>query len=142
MLPDGDNELEQNIREVYIEHWSAIRTHNYPIGSKIVELPDYITKNRAITGLAKDKYSKYEYQDNLCFFRALAIHQGVPKERNLQIANAVQHLLSLVTNEDPSTFEGVQLQDLPDMEVKFELNIMVFQLIEKEDGQVVAQIVQ
>ena len=28
------------------------------------------------------------------------------------------------------------------MEVKFELNIMVFQLIEKEDGQVVAQIVQ
>ena len=28
------------------------------------------------------------------------------------------------------------------MEVKFELNIIVFQLIKKEDGQVVAQIVQ
>ena len=58
------------------------------------------------------------------------------------MTNAVKHLLSLVTNEDPSTFEGVQLQDLPDMEVKFELNIMVFQLIEKADDQVVAQIVQ
>ena len=58
------------------------------------------------------------------------------------MTNAVRHLLSLVTTEDPGTFEGIQLQDLPDMEVKFELNIMVFQLIEKEDGQVVAQIVQ
>ena len=60
----------------------------------------------------------------------------------MQITHAVRHLLSLVTKEDPNTFESIQLQDLQDMEVKFELNIMVFQLIEKEDRQVVAQIVQ
>ena len=58
------------------------------------------------------------------------------------MTNAVRHLLPLVTKEDPSTFEGIQLQDLPDMEVKFELNIMVFQLRKKEEGQVVAQLVQ
>ena len=107
-----------------------------------IELPYYIKYNQAIIGLAKDKHGKLHYQDNLCFFRALAIHQGVPGNNNLQITHAVRHLLSLVTKEDPNTFEGIQLQDLPDMEVKFELNIMVFQLIEKEDGQVVAQIVQ
>ena len=55
------------------------------------------------------------------------------------MTNAVKHLLSLVTKEEPSTFEGVQLQDLPDMEVKFELNIMVFQLRKKTVDQVVAR---
>ena len=58
------------------------------------------------------------------------------------MTNTVRHLLSLVTTEDPGTFEGIQLQHLPDMEVKFELNIIVFQLIEMEDGQMLAQIVQ
>ena len=115
---------------------------DHPIGCVKIELPDYIKYNQAIIGLAKDKYGKLHYQDNLCFFQALAIHQGVPWDNNLQITHAVRHLLSLVTKEDPNTFEGIQLQDLPDMKVKFELNIMVFQLIEKEDGQVVAQIVQ
>ena len=28
MLPPGQNELEVNVREVFIEHWSAIRTHH------------------------------------------------------------------------------------------------------------------
>ena len=78
----------------------------------------------------------------MCFFRALAIHQGVPWSENLQMANAVRHLFSLVTKEDSKTFEGVQLQDLPELEKKFELNINVFQLIEKEDGKITAQIIQ
>ena len=115
---------------------------DHPIGCVKIELPDYIKNNKAIIGLAKDKHGKLHYQDNLCFFQALAIHQGIPWDNNLQITHAVRHLLSLVTKEDPSTFKGVQLQDLPDMEVKFELNIMVFQLVEKTDDQVVAQIVQ
>ena len=102
---------------------------DHPIGSVTTDLPDYIKNNKAIIGLTKDKYSKYEHQDNLCFFRALAIHQGVPWSENLQMANAVRHLFSLVTEEDPKTFEGVQLQDLPDLEKKFELNINVFQLM-------------
>ena len=58
------------------------------------------------------------------------------------MANAVRHLFSLVTEEDPKTFKGVQLQDLPDLEKTFELNINVFQLIEKENGKITAQIVQ
>ena len=115
---------------------------DHPIGCGNAELPDYIRNNKAVIGLVKDKHGKVLYQDNMCFFRALAIHQGIPWENNLQITNAVKHLLSLITKEDPSTFEGVQLQDLPDKELKFELNIMVFELRKKEDGQVVAQIVQ
>ena len=115
---------------------------DHPIGCVNTELPDYIKNNKAVIGLVKDKYGKQQYEDHPCFFRALAIHQGVPWDNNLHMTNAVKHLLSLITKEDPSTFEGVQLHDLPDMEVKFELNIMVFQLRKKTDDQVVAQIVQ
>ena len=46
--------------------------------------------------------------------------QGVPWDNNLQMANAVRHLLSQVTNKNTTTFGGVQLKDLPDMEMKFE----------------------
>ena len=28
LLPEGNDELTQNIQQVYIEHWSAIRTHH------------------------------------------------------------------------------------------------------------------
>ena len=115
---------------------------DYSIGCLKIELPEYIKQNKAIIELVKDKHGKLCYQDNLCFFPALAIHQGIPWENNLQMTNAVKHLLALVTTEDPGTFEGMQLQDLPEMEMKFELNIMVFELKKKEDGQVVAQIVQ
>ena len=64
------------------------KLQDYPIGGE-TKLPDYIKNNKAIIGLDKDKYSKYEHEDNLCFFRALAIHQGVPWDNNLQMANAV-----------------------------------------------------
>ena len=121
----------------YINH-----LHDHPIGCVNTELPHYIKNNKAVIGLVKDKHGKVLYQDNMCFFRALAIHQGVPWDNNLQITNAVKHLLSLITKEDPSTFEGIQLQDLPDMELKFELNIMVFELKKTEDENVVVQIVQ
>ena len=121
----------------YINH-----LHDHPIGCVNTELPDYIKNNKAVIGLVKDKHGKVLYRDNMCFFRALAIHQGVPWDNNLQITNAVKHLLSLITKEDPSTFEGVQLQDLPDMELKFELNIMVFELKKTEHEKVVVQIVQ
>ena len=115
---------------------------DHPIGCVKIQLPEYISVNKAIIGLVTNKCGSTCYQDNLCFFRALAIHQGASQDKNLQMTNAVRHLLSLVTTEDPGTFEGIQLKDLPDMEVKFELNIMVFELKEKEDGQVVAHIVQ
>ena len=117
------------------------KIQDHPIGG-VTKLPDYIKNNKAIIGLDKDKYSKYEHQDNLCFFRALAVHQGVPWENNLQMMNATRHLFSLVSTEDPKTFKGVQLQDLPDLEKKFKVNINVFHLIEKEDGKITAQIVQ
>ena len=115
---------------------------DHPIGCVKMQLPEYININKAIIGLVTDKHHSTYYQDNLCFFRALAIHQGASWDNNLQMTNAVRHLLSLVTTEDPGTFEGIQLKDLPDMEVKFEVNIMVFELKKKEDGQVVAHIVQ
>ena len=44
----------------------------YPLGNS-PELPDYIKNNRFIFGLEKDRNNAYQYKDNLCFFRCLAI---------------------------------------------------------------------
>ena len=50
------------------------RLENFPIGAATT-LPDFIMKNEAIAKLLKDGHNK-PYNDNLCFFRALALHQG------------------------------------------------------------------
>ena len=44
--------------------------------------------------------------------------------------------------EEVNNYEGIQLQDLPEMEKKLQLNINVFELKMQEDGQVVAKLIQ
>ena len=48
---------------------------HHPIGCVGVTLPDYLKHNKAIVGLEKDHHRNATYNDNLCLFRCLALHQ-------------------------------------------------------------------
>jgi hypothetical protein len=52
---------------------TKIRDH--PIGRSLL-LPPYILRNKAIVSLDCDAQSSRPYQDKLCFFRCLAVHNG------------------------------------------------------------------
>ena len=56
------------------------RLPDHPVGCAGVQLPDYIKQNRYIIGLDCDVNYFTMYSDALCFFRALAIHWGTPRE--------------------------------------------------------------
>ena len=47
----------------------------HPIGARFV-LPDHILKNRAVVALVGGSHGLDG--DNLCFFRCLAVHRGIP----------------------------------------------------------------
>jgi hypothetical protein len=47
----------------------------HPIG-KATMLPPYILKNKAIVSLECNRNTGVPYEDNLCFFRCLAFHNG------------------------------------------------------------------
>lgn len=49
---------------------------NHPIGRGQTALPHYIAGNRGMYTLDCDNRTGKPYKDNLCFFRALALHNG------------------------------------------------------------------
>ena len=104
----------------------------YPLG-KPPHLPDYVKNNRHIIGLEKDNNHAYRYKDSLCFFRCLAIgkfgktyHNCNQKAKEL-FQDYCQHF-----RIKPQDFEGVELDEFPELEKYFE--VQLFAMFLKEDG--------
>ena len=82
------------------------RIIHHPIGCVGVNLPDYVKHNKAIVGLAKDHYRMRTYNDNLCLFRCLALHQGCDVRR---LEATVATLYAKYTDTPVRDFAGVTL---------------------------------
>ena len=115
---------------------------DHPIGCTDVQLPDYICWNKAIIGMEQNQHENVIYKDNLCFFRALAVHKGTPQLPSGHFEEVVRSFFSELVGGDPLQFEGVGLLDLPLLEKKLELNINVFKLEKNEEGNIIAEIMQ
>ena len=117
------------------------KLRDHPIG-RSVRLPKYVLDNPAIVSLDCDKNTGLPYEDKLCFFRCLALHRGC-HSKNLE--RDTQHFYEQY--DDSDDFDGVTLEELPELEKLFELNIYVYRLTELHDEdqdttEVVAQLIQ
>ena len=116
------------------------RILQHPIGYVDVVLSDYVKRNKAIVGLEKDRYRMTTYNDNLCLFRCLAIHQGCDVRC---IEATVATLYAKYTDNTPvHDFAGVTLDDLHKVESKFKTNVVVYQLVEIDNGKTMAELVR
>ena len=52
----------------------VIKLFEHPFGARVV-LPDHILKSKAVVALVGGSHGSHE--DNLCFFRCLAVHREV-----------------------------------------------------------------
>ena len=104
---------------------------DHPIGCVGVTLPDYVKNNKAIVGLTKDEHG-VTYNDNLCLFRCLALHLG----------REAAALYAEYTDTLVHDFAGVTLDDLHKVESKFETNVVVYQLVEFDNGKTMAELVR
>ena len=102
------------------------KLRDHPIGRGKI-LPHYIVENRGIVPLDRDKNSKKPYKDNLCFFRALALHNGCHAKK---LERDTQHYYERYreTMKEKKKFRGVKIEDLSDLERLFEVNIFVYSL--------------
>ena len=113
---------------------------DHPIGCVGVTLPDYLKHNKAIVGLEKDHHRNATYNDNLCLFRCLAIHQGCDVRC---IEATVATLYAKYTDNTPvHDFVGVTLEDLSKIEATFDVNVVVYKLDEITDGKTTAELVR
>ena len=118
-----------------IERIVNLRLHlvmtTYPLG-KPPHLPDYIKFNRYIFGLEKDEHSR-TCKDHLCFFRCLAIgklgktYHNCNKKAKELFQEYCQHF-----RVKPHDFEGVELDEFPELEKYYE--VQLFAMFLKEDG--------
>ena len=104
----------------------------YPLG-KPPHLPDYIKNNCYIIGLEKDEHTAKAYKDNLCFFRCLAI--GIFGKTYHNCNQKAKELFQDYCQDfqvKPQDFEGVELDEFPELEKYFE--VQLFAMFLKEDG--------
>ena len=98
-------------------------------------LPHYIVENCGIDALDSNPQTGKIYSDNMCFFRALELHNGChPKN----VERDAQHYYERYRGFFPEKkkFFGVKLKELHDLEQIYEVNISVYSLEPtKPDGE-------
>ena len=101
-----------------------------PIGKPPLNLPDYIKNSKSIYALAHHKTNIYDYNDDNCFFRCLALHPGANIRGLERITKRLKTELEAHTGK--SFEKGVAISHLPVIEVFFQISVNVYSL--NEDG--------
>ncbi len=124
--------------------WSILQLtnvafHVYPIVNRPIgrgergTFPKWLVENRGLDPLEKDKNTGKLYNDNLCFFRCLARHQGYGL-KNLETKTKQLASKYVATLDNPLKFTGVTLTELHRLDKLFGIQTLVYSL--EEDGKV------
>ena len=105
----------------------------------------YVKKNKAIISLEREPIHGKRYNDNLCFFRCLALHRGGDVRRlepTVKTLYKAYNQNNIILKEE---FAGVMLEELYRIESTFETNVCVYKLVKSddaEDGKSTAELVR
>ena len=112
-----------------------------PMGCKGAVLPEPLLKNRNLYCLTYSENTRQPYNDNLCLFRALALH----KHGNNKLEEETTKLFQLFMNEKegltPENFDGVSMDDIPLVEYVASINIFIY-IIDIEDGKIIGELLR
>ena len=110
-----------------------------PMGCKDVVLPESLRKNQTVNCLTYEQNSKKPYKDNVCLFRALALHLHGNERLEEETSKIFNLFLVNSTNPDPSKFQGVCMDDIPSVEDIVSINIFIYD-IDLIDGAMVGEL--
>ena len=96
--------------------WFVWKLRDHPIG-RGKYLPGYTTEKGGIDALENDRNTGRPYEDNLCSFRCLALHNGCHTKN-----------LERDTKHYYEKYRGVKLGELDELEKLYEVNIKVYSL--------------
>ena len=84
-----------------------------PMGCKDAVLRESLLKNHTVNCLTCEQNTKKPYKNNLCLFRALALHLHGNDRLEEETSKLFNLFLVNSTNPDPSKFQGVCMDDIP-----------------------------
>ena len=89
-------------------------------------MPEFLRNNPFLHTLQRAP-KHCAYSDNLCFFRFLALHEGLPLEGLEHVAkNRCMSWIQRKGVNPLDTFPGVKLEDIRELERLFRTNIEIF----------------
>ena len=105
-----------------------------PMGCEDTVLPEPLLRNGNVNCLTFQRNTRQPYNDNLCLFRALALHLH-GNEKLEEETSTIFNLFSDNSEErDVSKLQGVHLNDNPKVEDLLQLNIFLYD-IDFVDGE-------
>ena len=87
-----------------------------PMGCKDTVLLEPLLKNHNVNCLTFERNRRQPYNDNLCLFRALALHFHGNEKLEEENSNFFNLFLNNSEEGDVSKFQGVHLKDIPKVE--------------------------
>ena len=102
-------------------------------------LPESLLKNHTVNCLTFEKNTRKTYNDNLCLFRALALHLHRHERLEEETSKLFNLFLVNSTKPDPSKFQGVCMDDIPSVEDIVGINIFIYH-IDLIDGAMVGKL--
>ena len=99
-----------------------------PMGCKDAVLLESLLRNPSVNCLTYEQNTKKTEEDNLCLFRALALHLHGNERLEEETSKLLNLFLIKSTNPDPSTFHGVCMDDMPAVEDIVGINIFIYDI--------------
>ena len=110
-----------------------------PMGCKDALLPESLLRNCNVNCLTFERNTRQPYDDNLCLFRALALHLHGNEKLEEETSKIFKLFLNNCGEADPSKFQGVHRTDIPKVEEMLQLNIFLYD-IDFVDGQLIGEL--
>ena len=109
-----------------------------PMGCKNAVLTEPLLRNGTINCLTYEEITRHPYNDNLCFFRALAFHLHGTRRLEEETSKLFNLFINKKDGVSPSLFQGVQMNDIPIVEDLLTVNIVLYD-INIADGNIIGE---
>ena len=96
------------------------------MGCKGTVLPQPLLKNHNVNCLTIERNTIQSYNDNLCLFRALALHLHCNEKLEEETSKVFILFVNNSGEGDPSKFQVVHMTDFPKVEEMLHLNIFLY----------------
>ena len=112
---------------------------NVPMVCKNAVLPEPLLRNGTINCLTCEENTRQPYNDNLCLFRALALHLHGTERLGEETSKLFNLFINKMDGLSPNQFQGVHMNDIPIVEDLLTLNILLYDII-IVDGNIVGEL--
>ena len=110
-----------------------------PMGCKDTVLHEPLLRNCNLNCLTFERNTRQPYNDNLCLFRALALHLHGNEKLEEETSKTFNLFQNNCGEGDPSKFQGVHMTDIPKMEEMLHLIIFLYDF-DFVDGELIGEL--